>query len=526
MSSPIFRTPPQSPLTIAATLLVALVVTSSWLVADEPVPPAEQDLKAGVERARAAVFKVECLDRTAFNTPLVLSAVAIDDEGHLVTIGLRAPGDRRLCVKDHSGKRHDARWVASDDVSGLTLLKVEPGVVHVPQISKKLPEIGSTVMVVGNPFGLSHSVSIGNVSGLDRSVSLSGGVGRGLIQFTAPVFPGDSGGLLADRNGRMLGVVSTALGEPAVEGGSEHRIQGISFAIPAEELRRVAQRLRDGEKTERGYLGITVEDADPAGARITSVSDGSPAQAAGLLVGDIIETVDGIEVKGFDDLATRIDRLRPGTRVKLNVKREAVEMDFDVLLGDRKPNTTPGRRSAAPTWSDRLSRLDPNSAREFRDIELWSRNWAGLSGPDGALLGVQTQPVTESLARSLGLTSIDGALVNSVVPGSPADRARLRTSDLIVEMDGESVKSPLELHERIQKAGPGAKVTLEIVRDGKKVTLDALLAQQPMTSGPGDLGFWPRGPRPILVPEQSVRRIEALEERVKVLEKRIEELEK
>jgi serine protease Do len=459
-------------------------------------------------------------------TPSVLSAVAIDDEGYLVTVGLRLLGDRQLCVRNHSGKKFEARWIASDHVSGLTLLKVEPGVVRVPKMSQKVPEVGATVMVVGNPFGLSHSVSIGNVSGLDRSVNLSGGVGRGLIQFTAPVFPGDSGGLLADRNGHMLGVVSTALGEPTVEGVGEHRIQGISFAIPADELRLVAQRLRDGGAIERGYLGITVEDAEPAGARVTSVSQGSPAQSAGLQVGDVVVAIDDAEIKGLDDLATRIERLRPGTRVKLNVKREAEQMVLEVVLGERKPNTTPGRRSAVPNWPDRFPRFVPNSLRELRDIESWPRNWPGLSGPDGALLGVQTQPVTESLAKSLGLTSTDGALVNSVVPESPADRAGLRTSDLIVEIDGEPVNSPLDLHERIQMAGPGAKVKLAIIRDGKKQTLDATLAQQPMTSGPRDVLVWPRGPRSIMVPDQAATRTEALEERVKVLEKRIEELER
>src|SRR5207247_3354930 len=160
------------------------------------------------------------------------------------------------------------------------------------------------------------------------------------------------------------------------------------------------------------------------------------------------------KVGGFEDLATRIERLRPGTRVKLNIKRDTEELVFEVVLGDRRPNATPGRRPVAPSWPDRPSRFDPNSLREQRDIERLSRNWPGTTRTDGALLGVQTQPVTDSLAKSLELNSTDGALVNSVVPASPADRAGLRTSDLIVEIDGESVKSPLQLDERTQKAAP------------------------------------------------------------------------
>ena len=511
-----------------ASVFASLVALTTGLVADEPPQAADHDLKAAVQRARACVFKVECLERIGSGGPSVLSAVAIDDEGYLVTVGLRATGDNRLCVRDCAGNRHEARWIASDEFSGLTLLKADPGVAHMPQMSLTLPEIGSAAIVVGNPFGLSHSVSVGNISGLDRSISLSGGIGRGLIQFTAPVFPGDSGGLLADRNGRMLGVVSTALGDPRAEGGADRRIPGIGFAIPVAELQVVAQRLREGEKTERGYLGITVEDAEPAGALVTSVSQDSPAQATGLKVGDVVVAVDGSEVKDFDELATRIERLQPGAPVKLKVKREDKEQDFEVTLGDRrKLSESPSRRPSELEWSTRLRRFRSDSSlRDFRNFDSWLRNSQDVSGPGGALLGVQTQAVTEPLAKSLGLASTDGALVNSVVPDSPADRAGLRPSDLIIEMDAEPVNSPLQLHERIQKAGAGAKVRLEIIRDGKNESVEPTLAQQTLSIGPGDLGFWTRGPRTTFLPDQAASRIEALEERVKGLEKRLEDLEK
>jgi S1-C subfamily serine protease len=269
-----------------------------------------------------------------------------------------------------------------------------------------------------------------------------------------------------------------------------------------------------GESKQRGYLGITVEDADPSGARITSASDGSPAAAAGLKVGDLIESVDDTPIKGFEDLAARIGRVRSGTIVELTVVRDGEALTIDVVLGERKPPSVPGRRFAVPS-----------TLRDLRDIEAWTRTRPQF-GSDGALLGVQTQPVTESLAKTLELTTTDGALVNSVVRGSPADRAGLRTSDLIVEINGEPVKSPLELHEQIQKAGPGAKITVGVIRDGKKETLDATLAQQPLRLGPGEAPIWSRMPPTILGPDQAAGWIEALEERVRVLEQRIEALER
>ncbi|MBI3464223.1 MAG: trypsin-like peptidase domain-containing protein, partial [Planctomycetes bacterium] len=170
----------------------------------------DQGLKASAARARSGVLKVECLGQNGANSSAILSAVAIDDDGDLLTVGLGAPGDRRLCVWDCDGKRHDAQWVGADEESGLTLLKVKPGTVTAMPVADSKPEVGSMVIVVGNPLGLSHSVSFGNISGLDRTVNFSGSTGRRLIQFTAPIHPGDSGGLLADSQGRMVGIIRTA----------------------------------------------------------------------------------------------------------------------------------------------------------------------------------------------------------------------------------------------------------------------------------------------------------------------------
>jgi serine protease Do len=381
-------------------------------------------------------------------------------------------------------------------------------------MSAALPEVGSAVFVVGNPYGLSHSVSVGVVSGLDRSVSFTGGVGRGLIQFTAPVFPGDGGGLLADRDGRMLGIVSTALNDPAADDASGRRVNGIGFAIPARELRRIAQRLREGQRVERGYLGLTAEDVEQGGVRVVSVLGDSPAQRAGLREGDVIQTMNDRAVEDFDDLAGQIERLSPGTEITLHGKRGDDEFTVQAVLGERP---VVSRRMPLPPWPERW---DPNTSlpRSFWDMEAFRRA-APWVDTDGAVLGVRTQPITETLARSLGLPNSDGALISSVVPGSPADRAGLRALDVIVGLNGEPVQSSAQLYERIRRLEPAATVQIDLMRDGETKSVEVTLAQ------PGsDFTRW-RGVVPW--PSESQRgRLELLEERVKALEAKVSELQK
>jgi serine protease Do len=468
-------------------------------------------------RARSCVLKVECLDRSESGVTAVLSAVSLDDDGNIVTIGLRKPGDRTIVVRDCSGKKHEAKWVAADDASGLVLLKLQPGVAHPPPMLTALPEIGSPVIVVGNAFGLSHSVSIGVVSGLDRTVSLSSGISRGLIQFSAPVFPGDGGGLLADRDGRMIGLVSTALNEPGTDDSPEHRVTGIGFAIPAPELRRVAQRLRDGQRVERGYLGLTAQDVDAGGIRVTSVAKNSPAQAAGLLEGDVIEAMDDREVRDFDGLAGRIERLSPGSVVHMQVRRGDESLRLEATLTERTNTATAPWRFMIPPWANRNDSSGSRTRWEFdpaRRIEA-----------ESTVLGVHTQAVTESLAKSLGLKNTEGALVSSVTPDSPAGKSGIKVSDVIVSLDDDSVRSPLQLHERIRKLELGSTVSVGLVRDGVPVNVQVTLGK---TAGTAREEITRRliVPGVPLPPETQRSRLEALEDRVKILEARLEELQK
>jgi serine protease Do len=420
---------------------------------------------------------------------------------------------------------HEAQWIAGDELTGLAVLKMKAGVAAPPPLATSLPPVGSWVMLIGNPFGLSHSVSLGVVSGLDRSVNNAGGISRGLIQFAAPVFPGDGGGLVADREGRMLGIVSTALREPGGNETSERQVQGIGFAIPAAEMRRIAQRLREGQPVERGYLGLTAEDVADVGIRVESVLRESPAQQAGILEGDVIEAMDNREVGHFDELAGRIERIPPGSKVTLRLMRSGERIDITTTLSDRPHGTNSKRRMLLATG--------PGESRSS-SVERWRwdlarRSLVGTVDPESAVLGMHTQPVTESLAKSLGLPTREGALISGVVPGSASDRAGVRTSDVIMRLNDEAIRSPQQLNERMRGLSAGASVQFKVLRDGKQHVVDLKMPERKMVeswsgSGNDEAVRWFLGAP---WPAASLRtRFEEFEERIRKLEARLEELQK
>ena len=464
--------------------------------------PAEEPLKLAIDQARGCLLKVECHDPRGVEGPIVLSAVVLDEEGYAVTVGLRSQSDRRILVRDVTGARHQAQWVATDDQTGVTLIKVDRNVARPVQMAVELPEPGSSVLVVGNPFGLSHSISLGIVSGLNRSVNLRGGIGRGLIQISAPIFPGDGGGLLADTRARMLGIVCTSLS------GYEDRepvAGGIGFAIPASEVRRITSHLRAGQKVPRGYLGLTAENLVSGGVRVRSVAAESPAAKAGLAEGDVIKSINGEPVDDFDELAGRVEKSTPGISIQLVTIRDDREQAIEATVADRSTSLSSAQHSLVP------GRLAVESNRDRQTPSL-----AGIfAAAERTLLGVHTQPVSESLAKTLELKSRSGVLVSGVVPGSPAQKVKLHTSDVIVDVNGEPMESPAQFRDRIRLAGPKAKILLGITREGQRELVEVTLSDV----GAGGLdGLEARAPGPFPWSSELQQRVLQLEQRVRELE--------
>jgi putative serine protease PepD len=193
---------------------------------------------------------------------------------------------------------------------------------------------GQLAVAIGSPFGLSQTTTAGIVSGTGRHIQAPDGFQiDSVIQTDAPINPGNSGGPLLDATGRVIGVNSQIASE---SGGSV----GIGFAVPSNTVRDVIPRLQRGESIKRAYIGVSTS-GDSGGVTVAAVTAGSPAQTAGLQVGDAIKSVAGKEVSTPDDVAAAIQDRSPGESVNVVVTRGGSEQTLTVGLGERPASATP-----------------------------------------------------------------------------------------------------------------------------------------------------------------------------------------
>lgn len=252
----------------------------------------------------------------------------------------------------------------------------------------------------------------------------------------------------------------------------------------------------DPSEAPRGHLGIRVGPAEEGGRGVVvrEVTADSPAAKAGLKSGDRVVKLGDEEVTDVEKFLRTVAAKKPGDRLTLGVLRDGKEQKLTVTLGERA-----GREGVA-----------------LPDL-------SGLRQP--AFLGVQTQTLTAVLKERLKVSTDGGAVITEVVPNSPAASAGLKRDDVITAVDDRPVKTPTDLRDAVQKAGPGKEVTLQVVRGKENLTVKATLRE-------GSFGYFltPGEDRFPMVDVESMfdqgRRIRELERRIEELEKRLRTLEK
>jgi len=321
----------------------------------------------------------------------VASGVVISDVGDVLSVRVDPPpSSAPILARIASGRLLPARWIAGDPETGLTLLRITPGSVRPATVSSRGAKLGMPVLVVGNPFGLAHSVARGFVAGLNRRLLLGPRQLGGLIQVDAALHPGDSGALVADLRGDWLGVVRSGLAHPADRAidandtatvSSESRKtkekdrdrdkdnrreydHDLGFAIPAEVALWVASQLREHGRVDRAYLGVTMNlDAsatnptleDMEGAVLGRVLTNTPADRAGLLPGDRVVALDKCPVRSPSDLTDRLDHTLADAEITVELVRGAGPAREHKTLSVRtthRPNFTPETMSRGASPND------------------------------------------------------------------------------------------------------------------------------------------------------------------------------
>ena len=418
-------------------------------------------MSAGMIRARDSVV---ALEYTALEGPpgsrRLATGVVINSRGDVLSIRIDPPssatssapgpistgsgtaGHTTIVAHDASGRRHLAHWVAADPETGLTLLRIAPRAVRPIQIAAEEPTLGSQVFVVGNPFGLGHSVSRGHIAGLDRALKLGSRQLGGLIQVQAPLYPGDSGAVVANLRGQLLGLIRSSLAIPATAKDRAERDNDFGFALAVRDVLWVADQLRARGHVDRAYLGVRLEplaaaatlhqqpeagpypspdvDALLEGAVLLEVMAGTPAALAGLQAGDAVVAVDGQPVRSPHDLTDRLDRLPAQSMIHLDIVRGRGPQRQHLTLALRTSSRTEAGTQAGLFPAPDLSVGQPSSPKSVQTEPVTTIAGPGSMQPSSAS-SLTVVPTTAPTATTSAVPS--AASPTALLPSSSAPTA-------------------------------------------------------------------------------------------------------
>ncbi len=374
------------------------------------------------------------------------SGFIIDADGHILTNNHVVEGADTLLVSLDGDKEYTATLIGNDPKTDLALIKIkrEDGdSTPFPYLrmgdSDKL-EVGEWVVAIGNPFGLSHTVTVGVVSAKGRNI----GAGQydEFIQTDASINPGNSGGPLINIKGEVIGINTAIISGGGPGGGNV----GIGFAIPVNMAKSILTDLREKGKVTRGWLGVMIQKITPdlaksfsltdkKGALVGDVIPEGPAAKAGIKRGDVIVKFNGQEVSSMEQLPKIVARTTPNTDVNVEVVRDGEPMTLNVriaILKDGEQKVARGETAEDP-------------------------------------LGMQGQDITPELAQSLNLDSEEGVLVSDVTAGLSAAEAGIKRGDVITEIDRKPISNMVQYNRSLGAIKKGRTVLFLIRRGGSTI---------------------------------------------------------
>ncbi len=360
------------------------------------------------------------------------SGFIVAEDGYILTNNHLVGEAEDISVQLADGRKTTAKIVGTDPETDVAVIRIpEANLPYVELADSDKLEVGEWVIAIGNPFGLSHTVTAGIVSAKGRQ-----GMGvsyyEDFIQTDAAINLGNSGGPLLNLDGKAVGI-STALIGP---GGNI----GIGLAIPISIAKVVYGQLKENGKVVRGYLGVEIDNLEAGmgeffgtqngkGAVIMKVMEDSAAAKAGLKADDIVVEVAGEPVATATDLMNRVALRPPGSKIDLVILRDGKRKTVAVTLDTRPPE-------AAQTVG-------------------------GAAKPSGPL-GISAQTLTRALARELGYEGLSGVVIDEVESGSLAEEYGLEPEMLITEVNREAIRNVKQFNEAMAKARQKGKALLRV----------------------------------------------------------------
>jgi len=376
------------------------------------------------------------------------SGFIVSPDGLIMTNNHVVKEMKEIKVTLPGNREFTAKLVGADPDSDIALIKIEAK--NLPTVtwgdSSKL-RVGEIVVAVGNPFGLSGTVTQGIVSATGRTnVGIIGY--EDFIQTDAPINPGNSGGPLVNINGHVIGI-NTAI---ATQSGG---YMGVGFTIPSNSAKMVMDQLLAHGKVERGLLGVNIQDvteslaksfgrSDTSGALVSQVVPGSPSEKAGVKAGDIILDFNGKPVSGASQLKNLVGQTKPGTATKVTIWRDKKTITLNVTIAERtaKALAEGAPKTETPTESG-----------------------------DSTELGVAVGRVPADMASKMGLKEGEGLIIKEVNPDGRGASMGLTTGDVVLEVDGKAVTGVSEFNKEVEQAKKNGVIRLMIKRGSATIFL-------------------------------------------------------
>ena len=352
------------------------------------------------------------------------SGIIMDAKGHILTNNHVAGGASKIDVLLADGRHYPAKLVGADPKTDLAVIKIsatETLSVATFGDSDKV-KVGQWVVAIGQPLGLSQTVTQGIISAKHRANIMNPSSYEDFLQTDAPINPGNSGGPLLNLKGEVIGINSAIMTQ---SGGSE----GLGFAIPSTMAIQIAKQLIAHGKVVRGWLGVSIQNLTPDlaksfgaknlnGVLIADVMKGGPAEKAGLKRGDIILTFGGKEVKDADMLRNEVAITPIGEETKMTVFRDGKQIELTVKVGNME------------------------DATKFFSASVKER------------LGATVRPVTKEEMEKYGLKPQQGVAITWVDPQGPLGRAGFEVGDIILQINKRVVTSVQDLDALTSTLGP------------------------------------------------------------------------
>ena len=359
------------------------------------------------------------------------SGFIISKDGYIVTNNHVVDDATEVTVTLANKKEYTAKVIGRDPKTDIAVVKIEPkeSLTVASLGNSEVLRVGDWVLAVGNPFGLSNTVTAGIVSAKNRVIGA--GPYDDFIQTDAPINPGNSGGPLFNLRGEVVGI-NTAI----IPNG-----QGIGFAVAVNTAKNLLPQLETKGEVTRGYMGVNVQGITPElaksmrlketkGALVAGVSKGGPAEAAGIKPGDVIVSFDGKDVPDVSHLPMLVAATAVDKAVPVKIIRDGSEQTVNVKVA-----RMPGEKVAS---KPETSQTEPAQSR-----------W-----------GMALRDLDARTAQRAGIAPGEGVLVTGVKPDSPADQAGVQTGDVIVEVNRTPVNSVADAQAQSQKTKNGPLLLL------------------------------------------------------------------